>query len=225
MTVNRFRYSGSVPGGVSTEFTLFDTTTANVGIGGNFFTMMDIARFRIRLNHVAAGTLKWYRSHDAGLTWRLDGQKTMPAISSGADEEDWLVEGNKDWKLTWVNGGTTQAAALVGDTTASATMTDYTGKTFRVHVDNLDFDVVFLTQPADVDAVAAAIQAQVGASVMTCTNGTGTLTFTSARSGTASIIQLEAGTLALATLGCGTNNQAIGWMVDMNSTSDRHPLY
>jgi hypothetical protein len=231
MAITRFKYSGSVPGAVSTEFTLFDTTTANPGaMGGNFFSMLDIARFKVTMNILATGTLKTYRSHDAGKSWMQDWPGLVAVPASGPVVKDWLVEGAKDWKVTWTNGGTTQAAVLTGNVDMTglnyAAGGDVDQKTIRFHVDGNDYEVLFQGTPGNAAAVATAIQAQVGAAVMTAAiaGGTNFLTLTSARGGSMSIIQAEAGSLALATVGLAATPQAIGWMIALDATTDRHPI-
>jgi hypothetical protein len=85
---------------------LFDSTT----LGRGYFRHMPVKRISFGVHNSHAGTLNAYRSTDFGANWRL--YDTRAVVASPANEisgpYDYLVDTFLDWKLEWVNGGTTQ---------------------------------------------------------------------------------------------------------------------
>lgn len=109
MTVSNIavKYTGSTPGADANTYPLF--TTVQAGMGSYFFSLARIARFELKLIHDQQVTLKWYRSDDRGSNWTQVGEETLAGLAAkNEDVRDYLVEGEKDWKLDLVNGGSAQ---------------------------------------------------------------------------------------------------------------------
>lgn len=224
-TVVPFTYSGSVPGADSNTYTLFDTT-ANPGMAGYFFDINGLKRFKVDLKNIAAGTLNAYRSSDGGRTW-IQLSTAAVGVPTYTNTYDWLVEGFRDFKVTWVNGGTTQAAVLTGTVamTGLTYPTNVAGLTWGIEVQGTRYDIN--TTGASAAAYAAAVQSIVGASNMTAAiqGGTNFFVLTDALGGgSASSVRVASGTLAMATIGFTDGQSSVGWQVALNATDERHPL-
>jgi hypothetical protein len=159
----------------------------------------------------------------------LDETKDLLALTdSTPDTEDFLVEGAKDWKVTWTNGGATQAAVLTGNVAINGggIPAAVAAKGFVIVVNGTRYPVNFVA-PADEAATLAAINAVLGTAATATVDGSHYLVITDTAAGVISTVQLVAGTLALATIGFSTNTQGdrtTGWAVAMDATTDRHPL-
>ena len=223
MSTPQFKYMGTVPGAVSTDFTLFDTT-AGGQFGGNFFAMTGICRFKLELQHVATGSLSWFRSQDRGRIWVQEDIELMP-VPPYTDVRDWLVEGAADWKLVWTNAGTAQRALLHGtvDMTGLAYPAALGGLSIHVDVDGTPYDVVFSAAVANAAAAAAEIDAAIGAANITATIEavSGHLNLQNDGAGRESSLRITSGTLASATIGFVSGVSHVGWQVEMSATTER----
>ena len=103
----RIKYTGSTPGADSNTYKLYDTTDNGLT---DLFSHCGISKYVLQLSHSHGGTLKWYKSMDAGATWDQIGQESIPAPASANEitSRDILVEGFLDFKAEWENGGTAQ---------------------------------------------------------------------------------------------------------------------
>jgi len=73
---------------------------------------MGLHSFHCNIKHDQDGTIKGYRSTNGGTTWVQfydSGLITAPAATTATDKVV-LVEGYRDFKFEWVNGGVTQGA-------------------------------------------------------------------------------------------------------------------
>lgn len=106
-----FSYSGPTPGADSSTYNLLNTVTA--GWPEKAMALFGVKRLAIDLHHDNAGTVKWYKSSDRGTNWRQMGQSSVaaPAATAGSLREI-LVEGQRDVKVDWVNGGSAQTTFL-----------------------------------------------------------------------------------------------------------------
>jgi hypothetical protein len=110
--VTKFVYGGAAPGANTNTTTLFSTVVAFPG--GSYFPMLGINKFSITLSYSAAGTLKAYQSDDRGTNWYQVSQESIAAPAATESlQRDFLVEGMKDWKLDWTNGGSAQSPWVV----------------------------------------------------------------------------------------------------------------
>lgn len=100
------KYVSTTPGADSNAYTLFSTVDANWPQNG--FALFGIHRFCLDLAHNQAGTLRWYRSDDRGVNWILMGVEAISPPTNETNIRDWLIDGAKDWRLVWTNGGVAQ---------------------------------------------------------------------------------------------------------------------
>lgn len=106
MTYSAIKYMGTALPTLSATFTLF--TTVDTGMS-NFFPIAGLHRFLVDIKNSHAGTLKEYKSDDGGTTWNQISETAIAAAAATATNvKDYLVSGYRDWKVDWVNGGTTQ---------------------------------------------------------------------------------------------------------------------
>ena len=107
MSVTRAKYTGTALPTDSDTFVLF--TTVETGKGANFFAMLGVERFSVNIKNSHAGTIKTYKSMDRGTNW-LQVSANAVGVPSASDENvaEYLVGSYIDWKVSWVNGGTTQ---------------------------------------------------------------------------------------------------------------------
>ena len=75
----------------------------------NFFAVAGVRRVSLSIDHSHAGTLKWYRSMDGGTSWTQIGTQALTAVANEVNTVDILVEGERDWRIDWTNGGTAQS--------------------------------------------------------------------------------------------------------------------
>ena len=124
MSYARVKYLGTaLPIDATTE-NLFSTVVAAPDTP-NFLASADIHRVVVRLKNDQAGTLKTYRSSDRGTNWSQVSQTSVAAAASTASNDyDFLVEGYRDFKIDWLNGGVTQTTfapdiSLISDRAAA----------------------------------------------------------------------------------------------------------
>lgn len=111
--VIRLKYTGSTPGADSNTYTIFSTVAA--GYPRGWADMADVHTFHWDIDHDQSGTVKGYHSLDGGTTWVQfydSGSMAAPgaAATSGAVV---LVEGFRDFKFEWLNGGSAQGTWVV----------------------------------------------------------------------------------------------------------------
>lgn len=89
--------------------TLFDTTTA-FGLGSFRHLQSVLKRISFGTHNSHSGTLNASRSIDGGTNWRVYSTQAIAASAANtiSGPYDFLVDTYLDWKLEWVNGGTTQ---------------------------------------------------------------------------------------------------------------------
>lgn len=119
----RLKYSGTALPTDSNTFTLFSTQAT--GFHSGFLQHSGTARVVTDIKHSHNGTFKWYKSDDGGTNWNQIGE--LLAVGGGATSNtlDALCEGYRDFKVDWVNGGTTQTTfeidiALTDERTSAA---------------------------------------------------------------------------------------------------------
>ena len=111
------KYEGTaLPADSDTE-TLWDSTAAH--FPDHFVSKAGLRWFRYSVSNSHAGTVKGYESANDGddttVTWEQfydSGSLAAPAATA-TNSADVLVEGKKNVKFEWVNGGTTQTTFLV----------------------------------------------------------------------------------------------------------------
>ncbi len=96
----------------SNTVTLFDSTT--LWPGGNGMQNHHISRAAFAFSQSHNSTLKAYRSIDGGTTWKqVGGDIALTATTTDLNRRDFLVDDlYPDFKLDWVNGGTTQTTFI-----------------------------------------------------------------------------------------------------------------
>lgn len=99
------KYIGTALPTDSDTFTLFDTTSTGHWTG--MLAHTQTCRVLVDIKHSHNGTLKSYKSKDGGTNWVAMSSQAVTA-SAATSAADYLVEGLRDFKLEWVNGGTTQ---------------------------------------------------------------------------------------------------------------------
>lgn len=107
ISLSNIPYAGSTPGADANTYTLFDTTRLPQR---NWGPMNGVHTFHWDIKHSQAGTVRGYRSQDGGTTWVQfydTGSMAAPAYTSN---DSVTVEGFRDFKFEWVNGGAAQAA-------------------------------------------------------------------------------------------------------------------
>lgn len=100
-----FKYDGETPGADGDDYVLFETPHSY------FFDRKGLKRFLIRINNSESGTLKAEYSTDGRENWtQYEPDISVSAPSSDdINEYDFLVEGFRDWRLVWTNGGSAQS--------------------------------------------------------------------------------------------------------------------
>lgn len=112
MSLTHVKYAGTALPTDSDTFVLF--TTVETGKGQNFLPMLGIETFEITVKCSHAGTFKGYASKDRGTNWVQVSETAIAASpSTGSDSVSILVGSYADWKLSWVNGGTTQTTFVL----------------------------------------------------------------------------------------------------------------
>lgn len=107
MTFSRIKYTGSTPGADTDTYNLYDSTEN--GVEG-LFALAGLKKFVVDIKHDTAGTLKWYKSNDKGVSWEQIGEEAIgiPAATATTYKE-YTVEPYLHWKIDWVNGGSAQS--------------------------------------------------------------------------------------------------------------------
>ncbi len=114
MAFTRLKYSGITPGANGNTTILFATTlttadTQNAQLPECFFALAGIRKFTLLLKCDNAGTIKAWESTDRGANWRqIDSLAVAAPASTASVALEFLVEGLKDFKLEWTNGGAAQ---------------------------------------------------------------------------------------------------------------------
>lgn len=109
--VVRLKYTGTAPGANSDTYTIFTTVDGSIPRG--WANMADVHSFHWDIKHSQAGTLKGYHSQDGGTTWIQFYDTGSLAAPTYTDNGVVLVEGFRDFKFEWVNGGAAQATWVV----------------------------------------------------------------------------------------------------------------
>lgn len=120
----RLKYTGSALPGNAEVVSLFDSVVAFPG--ANYLPMLHMKRLQLDILHDQAGTLKWYKTQNRGLTsvtgagssattiWLQIGSLAVAAgAANTSDTFDFLVEEYQDFKLEWTNGATPQTVFSV----------------------------------------------------------------------------------------------------------------
>jgi len=122
------KYTGTTPGADSNTYVIFATTLpVSPGASGitqssdpmnaNRFNawaesspaLMGFRKVSVTMKMDKLGTLNLYESIDRGTTWRqVDTIAVAAPASTASFLTDFLVEGMRDFKIEWVNGGTAQ---------------------------------------------------------------------------------------------------------------------
>lgn len=107
MTEFRVTYTGGLPTGSNTS-NLINTTLMN-----SRPFMLGFKRAQLSIKHDQAGTLKAYWSNDGGTTWYQFYDSGSIAAPTYTTDKDIYIEGHRDFKLDWVNGGVNQGTFVV----------------------------------------------------------------------------------------------------------------
>lgn len=96
----------------SNTVNMFDSTVTWPGGGG--MLNHDVSRVTFACSQSHNSTLKAYRSIDAGTTWKqVGGDIALTATTTDLNRRDFLVDDlGPDFKIDWVNGGTTQTTFI-----------------------------------------------------------------------------------------------------------------
>jgi len=108
--------SGGTPGADSNTYVLFDSTVTFAAPNqsnskSTTLSAHGISRIELTLVNAVAGTLKGYRSVDKGANWDQVGGDIAVPINAATDVNgpyDFLVDSYGDFRISWVNGGSTQ---------------------------------------------------------------------------------------------------------------------
>lgn len=115
MAFTRFKWMGATPGNNGNTTILFATTLTtadamNANLSECWFALVGGRKFCLLLDHSHGGTLNAYASDDRGANWRQIDTAVIAAPAAAASTAyEFLVEGLRDFKLEWVNGGTAQS--------------------------------------------------------------------------------------------------------------------
>jgi hypothetical protein len=104
-TVTNLKYTGTTPGADASTYVLFSTALIPVG---NWGPMGGVHAYHYDIKHSQAGTVNGYWSNDRGVTW-VQFYTMALAIPTLTSSDVVLVEGFRDFKFEWVNGGVAQA--------------------------------------------------------------------------------------------------------------------
>lgn len=110
------KYLGSTPGADSNDYVLVASilpAAPTNAMNGNwpecFPANVGARKLCLTLDHVQAGTLKFYASQNRGVTWRQIDEVAAPAPAANSSTVvEFLIEGLRDFKLEWTNGGVAQ---------------------------------------------------------------------------------------------------------------------
>lgn len=112
------RYTGATPGADSSTYNLFSSVVAFPGAG--MANDLGYKRIFITIDNPQSGTLKFYRSIDAGngiargTNWvQVGGDQAATSSATDVFTFDGAILGFQDFKVDWVNGGTAQTGWTV----------------------------------------------------------------------------------------------------------------
>jgi len=112
MSKTRVKYTGTALPTDSDTFVLF--TTVETGKGASFFAMLGIETFQAAIKCSHACTLKSYASKDRGTTWEEVSTTALTLSTTLDNVVHYMVGSYPDWKLSLINGGTTQTTFVCG---------------------------------------------------------------------------------------------------------------
>ncbi len=99
-------YKGTALPADSTTVSIFDTSTFS---SKRFISNGNYDRLLVDVKNSHTATYKWYKSSDRGTNWNQIGESAVSVPAATASNvTDFLITGYDDFKLEWVNGGTTQ---------------------------------------------------------------------------------------------------------------------
>ena len=119
----KVKYTGSTPGADASTYVLFATAPPSAGStnfacnGARQCQGAGLHRLVVDIGHAASGTLNFYRSQNRGVTWDqvfTSGVIAAPAATSSTIR-DFAFEPYDDFKLEWLNAGSSQAARWIVD--------------------------------------------------------------------------------------------------------------
>lgn len=124
--VVHLKYTDTALPTLSTTDVLFDTTKMRYARSSStyngfadFLAMTGLRWFKYTIHNDQAGTVNFYFSDDGGAEWNLFKTTAVPIASSTSNTDSTLVEGYRDFKAEWVNGGTNQTTFNVNLSLAS----------------------------------------------------------------------------------------------------------
>lgn len=102
------KYTGTALPTDSNTATLF--TTVDGQLPRRFFGLNCYESFLVDIKHSHGGTLRAQKSDDGGTNWHTIREDVLAAGSptNGSTAQAYGVAPYRDWRLVWVNGGTTQ---------------------------------------------------------------------------------------------------------------------
>ena len=107
----RLKYGGTAPGADSNTYTIFTTVDGSIPRG--WADQADLHVFRYDIKHSQSGTVKGYHSLDGGTNWVQFYDSGALAAPTTTDKDAVSIEGYRDFKFEWVNGGSAQATWVV----------------------------------------------------------------------------------------------------------------
>ena len=113
--ITSLKYSGTALPTGSTTVVLFATASPSAGVAGHvqvgyFGPMCGFHTYTFDIKNDQAGTVKGYKSANRGTTWVQfydSGSLAAPAATA-TNRQSVSIEGLKDFKFEWVNGGSDQ---------------------------------------------------------------------------------------------------------------------
>lgn len=117
----RLKYTGTAPGANTDVYTIFSTVaTAAAGSGSvaanlprDWAVWSNVHSYHWDIKHSQAGTVRGYHSLDGGTTWVQFYDTGSMAAPTYTSNDVVPVEGFRDFKFEWVNGGSAQATWVV----------------------------------------------------------------------------------------------------------------
>ena len=121
MSHSIIQYAGTTPGTDSNTYVILATTlpaaptnamnmNRDNACPANYAGLAGIRKVALTLKHSHLGTLNLYASIDRGTNWRqMDTIAVATPAATASDLFEFLVEGMRDFKIEWVNGGTAQS--------------------------------------------------------------------------------------------------------------------
>lgn len=114
-------YAGTTPGADGNTYVLFTTTdptsltsnvndTMNAKWMENAAALMGIKKANLTIKCNNSGTLNVYESRNRGTNWRqIDTVSVAAPAATASAPIEVVVEGLRDFMITWVNGGSAQS--------------------------------------------------------------------------------------------------------------------